>query len=119
MRAVLLLGIVLVLGLAGGWLAGRGYPSPAPVAAPDPATALANGPWLCAPGVTHLDSLTLRAERNLYTGCPASNPDGTVNVVVETPAGTNAKWEVNPEGMMTLEVRAGAPRSVKYPDGQF
>jgi len=35
---------------------------------------------------------------NYWTGHPAVNEDGSVNVVVEIPAGTNAKWEVTEDG---------------------
>lgn len=109
MRSLLLLGSGLVVGLAGGWLAGH---LTAPSA--EPGAPLASGPMPCAAGSTLLDPLTLRGERNLYDGYPAKNPDGTINVVVEIPAGTNAKWEVVRSGLMTLEVRDGSPRVVNY-----
>jgi inorganic pyrophosphatase len=43
------------------------------------------------------------------------NEDGTINVVVEIPAGTNEKWEVsNPDGNLELEFKSGKPRIIKY-----
>jgi inorganic pyrophosphatase len=115
-RSLILVGGGLAAGLVGGWVAGRDDPSPPPVPVPaaDPAAALAGGPVPCAAGLTQPDPLTLRGERSLYDGYPPRNPDGTVNVVVEIPAGTNAKWEVTPDGVMALEVRDGSPRAVKY-----
>jgi inorganic pyrophosphatase len=112
MRSFLLLVCGLVVGLAIGWLAPRDHPVSSPVA--HPVTALASGPVPPAAGLTQLDPLTLRGERSLYDGYPATNPDGTVNAVVEIPAGTNAKWEVTSDGLMTLEIRDGAPRVVNY-----
>lgn len=104
----------LVVGLAGGWFAGQASSASPPMSAGDPATSLANGPAPCAVGITQVNELTLRGDRDLYNGYPARNADGTINVVVEIPTGTNAKWEVNAGGQMTLEVRDGSPRVVKY-----
>ena len=43
------------------------------------------------------------------------NEDGTINVVVEIPAGTNQKWEVsNPDGNLELEQEHGKSRIIKY-----
>ena len=50
------------------------------------------------PGVTGLrqeNADTLVANQNLTSAIRALNDDGTINVVVEVPAGTNEKWEVN------------------------
>jgi len=45
----------------------------------------------------------------------AVNDDGTVNVVIEIPAGTTAKWEVTkPEGRLDRDVEDGRPRVVRY-----
>lgn len=38
------------------------------------------------------------AETNFLTGYPGLNEDGSVNMVVEIPAGTNAKWETTETG---------------------
>jgi len=57
----------------------------------------------------------LRGEKNYLSGYDPLNPDGTVNVVIEIPAGTTAKYEVNKDsGMMELEQKGGAPRYVQY-----
>jgi len=43
------------------------------------------------------------------------NEDGTINAVIEIPAGTNEKWEVTkPDGKLELEHKKGKPRIVKY-----
>jgi inorganic pyrophosphatase len=44
-----------------------------------------------------------------------TNEDGTINVVVEIPAGTNEKWEVSKtNGKLELEYKSGNPRIIKY-----
>lgn len=46
---------------------------------------------------------------------PAKNIDGSINVLVEIPSGTNGKWEVNKEtGNLDWEFKKGAPRVVQY-----
>jgi len=61
--------------------------------------------------------------KDLLAGYPAENRDGTVNAVVEIPAGTNAKWEVNAtlqdgtkptDGKLRWEFKNGKPRVVQY-----
>ena len=105
-----------LLGGVGGWFLGRtgAPPTPAITVAPDRPTALANGPGWVAEGLSQPDPLTVRSPVDLFAGYPAVNPDGSVNVVVEIPAGTNAKWEVEKDGVMRLEVRDGSPRVVKF-----
>jgi inorganic pyrophosphatase len=53
-------------------------------------------------------------ERNFLNGYPAINDDGTVNVVIECPAGTTAKWVVDPDGVLRRKYDGDAPRSYKY-----
>lgn len=61
------------------------------------------------------DAYTLVGERSFLTGFPARNDDGTINVVVEIPAGTNAKWEVDKaDGVLRWELEQGQPRVVAY-----
>jgi inorganic pyrophosphatase len=61
------------------------------------------------------ESRRLPAERNLLTGHPARAADGAVNVVVEIPAGTNAKWETAKDGEgLVWEFEDGRPRVVRY-----
>ena len=45
----------------------------------------------------------------------ARNADGTINAVIEIPAGTNEKWEVSKKtGRPAPEYKNGKPRIVKY-----
>jgi len=70
---------------------------------------------LVAPAAAQDDSFTLVGERNFLDGYPAQPAEGAINVVVEIPAGTNAKWEVRKEdGVMAWEFKNGKPRVVKY-----
>ena len=39
----------------------------------------------------------LVSKKNLNEAMPAKNKDGSINVLVEIPSGTNGKWEVNKE----------------------
>ena len=65
-------------------------------------------------GVTPQVSV-LKGEKNYLTDYSAHNLDGTVNVVVEIPAGTTAKYEVDGKtGMLVLEQKNGKPRYVQY-----
>jgi inorganic pyrophosphatase len=46
---------------------------------------------------------------------PARNADGSVNALIEIPAGTNAKWEVRKQdGALIWELEDGRPRVVSY-----
>lgn len=46
---------------------------------------------------------------------PARAADGSVHVVVEIPAGTDAKWEVTkPDGKLAWQIKDGKPRVVQY-----
>jgi inorganic pyrophosphatase len=57
----------------------------------------------------------LKGEKHFLTGYDPINRDGTVNVVVEIPAGTTAKYETNNKtGLLELEQKNGAPRFVQY-----
>ncbi|MAV66616.1 MAG: inorganic diphosphatase [Gammaproteobacteria bacterium] len=52
---------------------------------------------------------------NYLKGIEPINSDGTVNVVVEIPAGTNEKWEVSKKtGDIEWEFKKGKPRIVEY-----
>jgi inorganic pyrophosphatase len=62
-----------------------------------------------------LDERTLAGSESFLTIAEAVNPDGTLNVVVEIPAGTIAKWEVDKaDGTMRWETEAGRPRRIDY-----
>jgi len=61
------------------------------------------------------DAYTLIANRHLVNGIEARANDGTINVVIEIPAGTTAKWEVSKaDGSLRWEFKKGKPRIVKY-----
>ena len=46
---------------------------------------------------------------------PAKTEDGLVNVIVEIPAGTSKKWEINKSnGKLSLEYIDNSPRVIKY-----
>lgn len=75
--------------------------------------------WAQASTLRIIDEHTRAGEKNYLTGYPPFNSDGTVNMVVEIPAGTNEKWEVkksseNPEGFLRRDFQDGKPRVVKY-----
>jgi len=68
-----------------------------------------------APGFRAVDTFTLSAETNPLTAQAAVNSDGTVNVFVEIPSGTTAKWELDKsDGALRWEFRKGKPRIVAY-----
>jgi inorganic pyrophosphatase len=61
------------------------------------------------------DPYTLVAKINLISSYKAINPDGTINVVVEIPAGTNQKWEVAADGnSLVWEFDGDQPRVIDY-----
>lgn len=52
---------------------------------------------------------------NLLVDHPPRTAEGLLNVVVEIPAGTNAKWEVDKrDGVLRHEMRDGRPRVVRF-----
>jgi len=51
---------------------------------------------------------------DLHEAAPARNGDGTINVLVEIPAGTCDKWEVEDDGVLRWETKDGRPRVVRY-----
>jgi inorganic pyrophosphatase len=66
------------------------------------------------PGTTPKISV-LQGTQNFYTAFDVHNLDGTVNAVIEIPAGTTAKYEVNIKtGTIDLEQKNGEPRFVQY-----
>ena len=66
-------------------------------------------------GLQAPDDYTLIGPQHMLEGYPARNEDGTVNVVVEIPTGTTAKWEVDKtDGSLRWEFRNGVPRVVQY-----
>jgi inorganic pyrophosphatase len=61
------------------------------------------------------DYTIVAGEGSFLDAAPPRNADGTINLVVEIPTGTNAKWEVEkPSGELRWEFRKGKPRFVAY-----
>jgi inorganic pyrophosphatase len=60
------------------------------------------------------EDLTPGRDRNYHTDFPASPEPGLINVVVEIPSGTNAKWEVTASGTLEWEIQDSTPRVVQY-----
>ena len=56
----------------------------------------------------------IKGEKNFKNGYDPINVDGTINAIIEIPAGTTAKYETLDNGTMELEQKDGAPRFVKY-----
>lgn len=76
--------------------------------------AVAAQPLLAQAGVTPWASV-LKGEKSFISGYDPINLDGTVNVVVEIPAGTTAKYETDVKtGLMEIEQKNGKPRFVQY-----
>jgi inorganic pyrophosphatase len=68
-----------------------------------------------AHGTRLIDPLTLTGPKNFFSGYPAKEDDNLTNVVIEIPAGQNAKWEVSEtDGKMYWEIKNGKPRVVSY-----
>ena len=68
-----------------------------------------------ANGTEYIDTYTLKGPMNFLSGYEAMNSDSSVNVVVEIPAGTRQKWEVDKEsGNIVWTFKNGAPRVVDY-----
>ena len=51
---------------------------------------------------------TLRSSTNLVTNHMARNQDGTINVVIEIPAGTSERWEVSQDGFVLVRESHGS-----------
>jgi inorganic pyrophosphatase len=63
----------------------------------------------------YLDKYTLAGEKSYYDGYEAMNSDSTFNAVIEIPAGTDQKWEVDKEtGYIIWEIKGGSHRIVNY-----
>lgn len=56
----------------------------------------------------------MKGPRSFHSGYPAINKNGTVNAVIEIPAGCNDKWEVKKSGHLEWDIKKGKPRFVKY-----
>jgi inorganic pyrophosphatase len=56
----------------------------------------------------------LDCAKNFSNDYPPVNPDGSVNIVIEIPAGTLEKWEVMDGGLLKHDMKNGKPRLIKY-----
>lgn len=57
----------------------------------------------------------LKSKNHLVKDIPTFNKNNELNIIVEIPAGTNGKWEVNKEtGNLEWEFKKGKPRVVQY-----
>ena len=108
MRAASMTCVGLALGVGAFALGGcAGRPGP------DWRRMLAGAP--IARGLSVPDAVTARDRRHLVADLNATNTDGTVNVVVEIPAGTVAKFEVDKtSGALAWELVDGTPRNVDF-----
>ena len=59
------------------------------------------------------DPYLVESDVDFKDGLPARTEDGSVNVVVEIPAGTNDKWEVEDDGTLRWEFRDGKRQNTK------
>jgi inorganic pyrophosphatase len=67
-----------------------------------------------APDAIAVDAETVRGLQR-FDRLPTDNPDGSLNAIVEIPAGTTAKFEVGDDGVMRWEhAREGGRREVDY-----
>jgi inorganic pyrophosphatase len=65
--------------------------------------------------LTLVDQYTLAGEKHLLRGYQPIDTSGNINVVVEIPAGTSAKWEVDKNtGQLKWKLKQGEPRVVSY-----
>ena len=66
-------------------------------------------------GLKYTNQYTLVSKRSFLEG-PRKNADGTFNVAVEIPAGTNEKWETSSTAtsVMFWEFKKGKPRVIAY-----
>jgi inorganic pyrophosphatase len=72
-------------------------------------------PGEIASGWAVRDAHTMVASANLPSAVPARNADGSVNALVEIPAGTDAKWELRKaDGALVWEIQEGRPRVVQF-----
>jgi inorganic pyrophosphatase len=61
------------------------------------------------------DAATIAAPKDFVKGWEATNADGSVNAVVEIPAGSVQKWEVSSKtGVLAWEIKNGKPRIISY-----
>ena len=68
-----------------------------------------------APDLVRKGPFRLTGTKSLLNGYAPTDADGNIQIVVEIPTGTNAKWEVEKEsGDLCWEMKEGKPRVVRY-----
>jgi inorganic pyrophosphatase len=69
-----------------------------------------------AAGLTQTDETIITSPKNFVTDYAPTNPDKSLNFVVEIPTGTNGKWEVASASGTKLawEIKDGKPRVINY-----
>lgn len=68
-----------------------------------------------ASNMTAVDEYTLVGDKHLVRDYSSTDSSGNINVVVEIPTGTNAKWEADKTtGKLMWEFKKGKPRVVSY-----
>ena len=78
---------------------------------------LAERDGIIAPDAEYIDDYTIKGPVD-YSDIDPVDASGNINVVVEIPAGTNAKWEVSADtGNIVWEFKNGKPRVVDYEGG--
>ena len=66
-------------------------------------------------GISQVNERTVAADKHFIRDYDSRPKPGLVNVIIEIPAGTNAKWEVDKQdGKLKWQIRNGKPRVVKY-----
>ena len=77
--------------------------------------ACASNPKTAPGGLTAINEMTLQGANSFLDGYSPLAAEGAVQVIIEIPTGTNAKWEVTkPDGLMRWKVKKGKPRVVHY-----
>lgn len=68
-----------------------------------------------AANMSVVDQYTLAGDKHLVRDYPPVDAAGNINVLVEIPTGTNAKWEADKDsGELAWEFKDGKPREVAY-----
>ncbi|MBW2382481.1 MAG: inorganic diphosphatase [Deltaproteobacteria bacterium] len=79
------------------------------------ACASGGGQMPVAAGLSRDGPYAYKSKRNLLTNHMPKNADGTINAVIEIPAGTSEKWEVNEDGTRLVRDFTGEnPRVIDY-----
>ncbi len=62
-----------------------------------------------------INDFKIKYTENYVKNIPAKNNDGSYNVIIEIPSGTNQKWEISEDkNSLELEFKNGFPRVINY-----